>query len=508
MSAGRKRALAAFVCGLILSLTQAPLSLFWLLPVGIASLFILWTHTTSSREAFWAGWVAGLSYFGVTLFWIVEPFLVEPEKFAWLIPIALPAMAGGMALFWGAGFALAQRIRTSPSVAPLALAGCWMLGEGLRGFILTGFPWGLLGYGLIETPLIQNAAYLGINGLTLLLLVSGCLLGSLIAHKGLALRVVHGGCVVALVAGGWAAGMHRLSNPPPERDRAIQVGLVQPNVPQDQKWKPELRNLHLADLLEKTQALSQQGADVIIWPEAATPFPIAEMPDLRNTIAASLGEDSVLLTGGIRIAGRGTPNARAHNSLLAVDSKGALLGTYDKQHLVPFGEYLPFNGLLERLGLQAIAAALPGGFTAGDDQDRRIVIGDLPPFGAMVCYEAIFAHEISDRGADIDWLVHVTNDAWFGTFAGPQQHLVQVRVRAIERGIPVARAANTGISAEIDAHGKVAKFLPLNTSGILMFSLPGRYDETVYHLWEEWIFLCILMVALLLTQASKIQREK
>jgi apolipoprotein N-acyltransferase len=274
------------------------------------------------------------------------------------------------------------------------------------------------------------------------------------------------------------------------------VGLVQPNVPQSEKWHPDLRDAQLADLLERTRGLAEQGADVVIWPEAATPFPIAEMPDLRAAIAQRLGPGGVLLAGGLRIEGRGTAARRFHNSLLAVGGDGTLLKTYDKQHLVPFGEYLPFDDILTGLGLRAVIS-LPGGFSPGAAQDRVLRVGTLPPFGAMICYEAIFPHEVIDRNADVDWLVHVTNDAWFGRVAGPQQHLAQTRVRAIERGLPVARAANTGISAMIDARGRIVASLPLNTPGTVRHVLPPRVGRTVYSMYEEGLFIMMLLVALI-----------
>lgn len=497
MSRGWHHALAAFGLGLLLAPTQAPLSIFWLLPIGIAGLFLLWLRSTGPWHAFRTGWFAGTAYFAGTLFWIVEPFLVEPEKFAWLIPIALPAMAGGMALFWGAGFALAYRMRPIHAGAPVLLAACWMLAEALRGFILTGFPWSLLGYGLVETPAIQVAALIGINGVTLFTLLAGCLLGSILGRASLPMRAGHGITALAIIAGAWVYGHDRLGIIAPERTDPVMVGLVQPNVPQTDKWNPQLRSVHLEDLLRKTRALSDQGADVVLWPEAATPFLIADMPDLRLRIAESLRSDGVLLAGGIRAEGRGTQDVKVYNSLIAMDGQGSLLTTYDKQHLVPFGEYLPFSDLMSGFGLQAIAAALPGGFTAGSDQDRRIETGGLPPFAAMVCYEAIFAHEIVDRGAAIEWLVHVTNDAWFGAIAGPQQHLAQTRVRAIERGVPVARAANTGISTIIDAHGRIVSSIPLNESGVALGRLPGTLGSTPYHETEELVFILLLIIALL-----------
>ncbi len=497
----RFRALAALLTGLVLATTQAPLGFWWLLPVGIAALYILWTNTTRLRAAFWTGWFAGLAYFAGTLFWMVEPFLVDAATFGWLIPIALPLMAGGMALFWGSGLALGRWLAGGSACAPFAMAGGWMVGEALRGFILTGFPWSLLGYALVDTPTAQTAAYIGVNGLTLLVMLTGCLFGAALRTPNLHHRIACGLGAFALVAGTWIAGSIRLAQPISPRADPLMVGIVQPNVPQAEKWRPDLREAQFADLLEKTRELSAQGADVVIWPEAATPILFEQDVARRAAVARNLRTGGVVLTGGIRITNRGAPDQKVYNSLLAIGADGALLQTYDKQHLVPFGEYLPFDSLLTAMGLRTIAA-LPGGFTSGRGQNRALTIATLPPFGAMICYEAIFADEVLDRSAAVDWLVHVTNDAWFGRVAGPQQHLAQTRFRAIERGVPIARSANTGISAMIDSNGTLMKSLPLNTPGTLLAPLPGNRVWTFYHRLEEFLF-AILLIGVIIKNARK-----
>lgn len=486
----------------MLAASQQPLTLWWLLPLGIAALYILWQKAETGRRAFWTGWIAGTAYFAGTLFWIVEPFLVEPEKFAWMIPIALPAMAGGLALFWGAAFTLAWRFAGNAWSNPLAFATCWMLAEALRGVVLTGFPWAQPGYSLVDIPPVQMAAFIGINGVTFLALLVGAFFGAAVMRGNVVRRSVFAALALVIGGGSWGIGAARLAEATTPRAMPLMVGMVQPNVPQTEKWRPDLRDAQLADLLEKTRALSAQGADVVIWPEAATPFPIAEMPDLRAAIAQRLRPGGVLLAGGLRIEGRGTGAERFHNSLLVVGSDASLLKAYDKQHLVPFGEYMPFDEVLTGLGLRTVIS-LPGGFSPGAAQNRVLTVGDLPPFGAMICYEAIFPHEVLDRNVRVDWLVHVTNDAWFGKVAGPQQHLAQTRARAIERGLPVARAANTGISAMIDSRGRIVGALDLNTSGTLLRALPPRADMTLYGRYEEMGFIFMLIVAFITTAMTR-----
>ncbi len=486
------RWLLCIVSGLALALTQAPLQFYALLPVGIGALFLLWHKTATPKAAFLTGWLGGLGYFAGSMFWIAEPFLVDIATFGWLIPIAVPLFAGGLALFWGAGFTLAWWASRSTIAAPFMLAASWMLFEALRGVVFTGFPWGLLGYALVDVPPIQVAAVIGITGVTLLTILVGCLAGAVFMPASGRRRVAFAAIAIALTVGSWGIGQKLLNEPLTPRSDPLLVGMVQPNVDQSQKWKPELRNIHFNDLIEKTRALSEQGADVVIWPEAATPFPIAEMADARQIIAGALRPGGVVLAGGVRVDGRGTPETYIYNSVIAVDSNADVVATYDKQHLVPFGEYVPFESLVSKFGIRSMIT-LPGGFTSGATQDRVITIPNLPAFVSMICYEAIFPSEILDKRVKIEWLVHVTNDAWFGSIAGPQQHLTQARVRAIERGLPLARAANTGISAMLDAKGRLVKTLGLNESGILLSALPPNSGLTIYGRFEEILFGICLM---------------
>jgi apolipoprotein N-acyltransferase len=441
---------------------------------------LLWSRTESNSRAFWIGWFAGLGYFGATLQWIVEPFLVQPEIFGWMIPFALSGMAGGMALFWGAGFWVAKRLCADGWGAPFGLAFGLVGMEWLRGNILSGFPWSLLGYAWIDTDAMQFASVVGVYGLTLLTVLSGFLIGAVIFGTGIVQRGVMAVLAVAVMATPFLYALDRLKNSRgmPQAD-ALQVGLVQPNIAQKDKWQPALREVHLRDLLDKTRDLAARGADVVIWPEAATPYQFDQAPQLRAMIADALGEDAVLLAGGVRFEGQS-----AFNSLIAVGPDGAILDTYDKQHLVPFGEKMPFEPLLSRIGLRAMIS-LPGGFSTGEDRERSMSVSGLPPFVPMICYEAIFPAEIMRRAAQGDWLVQVTNDAWFGNWVGPYQHLVMARVRAIERGLPLARAANTGVSAIVDGYGRVVTSLPLNQAGVVLDALPTRAAPTLYALYED-----------------------
>ena len=488
----------ALVAGLLAALSQPPISWPWVLGVALPVMFWLWSHTATRRRAFWIGWFAGLGYFGATLQWIVEPFLVQPEIFGWMIPFALTGMAGGMALFWGAGFWVAKRIAAVGWGAPFGLTFGLVGMEWLRGNVLSGFPWSLLGYAWIDTDAMQFASIAGVYGLTLLTVLSGFLIGAAVFLPGTIRRAVSGTLAIAIITAPFLFALDRLQNsrnvPLPS---APNVGLVQPNVAQKDKWQPALREAHLRDLLDKTRDLTGRGANVVIWPEAATPYQFSQAPQLRAMIADALGPNAVLLAGGVRFEGES-----AFNSLIVVGPGGDILDTYDKQHLVPFGEKMPLEPLLSRIGLRAMIS-LPGGFSTGGDRERSMTVDGLPPFVPMICYEAIFPAEIMRRAGPGEWLVQVTNDAWFGNWVGPYQHLVMARVRAIERGLPLARSANTGVSAIIDGYGRIVKSLPLNEAGVVMQPLPNRAALTVYAQFEDGPFGVVLMLCGLLALAGR-----
>ncbi len=499
-----KAILFALGAGLLAALSQPPVSIPWVLILALPLLYRLWQSAERPGRAFAVGWFAGAGYFGATLIWIAEPFFVQPEIHGWMAPFAVAGMAGGMALFWGAGFWVAKRIGSTGWSAPFALTFCLVGMEWLRGNILSGFPWSLLGYAWVETPLMQLAADIGIYGVTLMTVMIGMILGEIWMAATIRRRLVLSGLVIALAAVWALRGEQRLAGAgDPTQSRpgiGPVIGLVQPNVAQRDKWQPELREAHIRDLLEKTRTLAEQGAQVIIWPEAATPYQIDKGPVLRAAIADALSPGGILLAGAVRFDGDA-----AFNSLIAVGSDAEVLGIYDKQHLVPFGEMLPMDSLLTSLGVRTMIA-LPGGFTPGDSEERIMALDGLAPFVPMICYETIFPAEIMRRAGVGEWMVQVTNDAWFGNWIGPYQHFAMARVRAIERGLPLARSANTGISAIIDGYGRPVARLTLNRDGIVKASLPPKATETLYSRHEDQPFGAI-MILIALFSVLRVKRR-
>jgi apolipoprotein N-acyltransferase len=267
----------------------------------------------------------------------------------------------------------------------------------------------------------------------------------------------------------WSGGALRLAGATAPAGPAPVLRLVQGNVAQHHKWQPELR----AQWFRRHLDLSAQGADgvqAVIWPESATPYAIDQEPEVRRLIGQVVPPGGLLLTGGERFDFDSAP-ARAWNSLFVLDPGGTVVTRYDKRDLVPFGEFLPARGLLGRLGLQKVTGGSVD-FQPGPGR-QTIALPGLPPFSPLICYEAIFPGGVVEPGARPAWLLNVTNDAWFGRSSGPYQHLAMARLRAVEEGLPLVRAANTGISAVVDPWGRIAARLDLGVTGVLDAALPA-----------------------------------
>jgi apolipoprotein N-acyltransferase len=456
------------------------------------------------------GWWFGLGYFMAGLFWVGEAFLVEAEKFAVLLPAAVTLLPAGLALFWAAATAAASYAWQAGLARILTLALTLAIAVWLRGHVFTGFPWNVLGYALTyPLELMQSAALLGIYGLSLLVmtiaaaplvLLHDVRQGRIQAHWRFA------GFAVALVplAVMWFAGAARLSHTAAAiPSDGARVRIVQPSVPQREKWRPENQGrifdehitLSLTDPQGRVDAA--EGIKLIVWPEAAMPFLPLQTPAALSGIGRMLPPGAVLLSGALRLEEGGTDPLRSRrrvfNSLLAFGAGGQPIATYDKIHLVPFGEYLPFQRALESIGLEQLTR-LRGGFTSGPEPRPLLALDGLPRLGPLICYEAIFPREVVAGPERPEALVNVTNDGWFGNTTGPRQHLHQARVRAVEEGLPVLRAANNGISAIIDASGRTVASLGLNEKGVIDGRIPAAVSQPLYARLGDWLFLAALVV--------------
>jgi apolipoprotein N-acyltransferase len=327
----------------------------------------------------------------------------------------------------------------------------------------------LIGYIWTDTPLAQIAAWVGPHGLTLITLVAAVLPAGWSTRRGAFVGVGLAACVLAVPAG---LGMWRLGQPEMPRADPVVVRLLQPNAPQHQKWDSQYIPQFLRAQMEMTSAPG--AVDLIVWPETAVPYWLHQATDVFEAISQAARGAPVIV--GIS---RQDDDLRARNSMVVIGSAGQVTKLYDKHHLVPFGEYLPFAWVLNRVGLFGLAEAA-GGYRAGPGAsvlDLGPVLGRILP---LICYEMIFPQDLRAAPVRADWILQITNDAWFGKLAGPQQHLAQARMRAIEQGLPVLRSANTGVSAIIDAKGRIKGALALNTRGALDGAVPQALEPTVY----------------------------
>ncbi len=459
----------AIIAGLALALGQAPYNFPYLAIIALPALLWLLQKTCCWKGGFAVGWGAGLGYFGLTLSWIVEPFLVDAERYGWMAPFALALMAAGIALFWGLGFALAQRWPNA-----LVLAGFWALAELLRAYIFTGFPWALMAYNWVETPIIQAASLIGVHGLGFLIVLAG---GLLLSKRGALLAVL----IMASLTG---YGFYRLQTV--VENTGLTVRLIQPNAIQTQKWDPDYIPLFYQRQLTLSASIGRP--DIVIWPEAAIAYLPDEQPFIRTQITTAAQAPVIL--GARRRDADGF-----YNSLFLLNKDSRIEDVYDKYHLVPFGEYMPLQGLAKQLGLKGLAEQMGPSNTFGSGP--KILEGEgVPPFLPLICYEAIFPQGVA--GPRPEWLVQITNDAWFGERSGPYQHLAQNRVRAIEQGLPLARAANTGISAMIDPLGRITASLPLGIDGFIDAPLAKPLPPTLLARWGQWPAILLVFAFLVL----------
>ncbi|MGO9673349.1 MAG: apolipoprotein N-acyltransferase [Methylocella sp.] len=511
-AAGWRRGLIAFAAGAAGALAMAPFDIWPALaiPMTVAVWLIdgsrdpnpkkapttswrdwrrsgLWT---SARRAFGAGWWWGFGFFLAGLWWLGAAFLADGGQYVYAMPLGVIGLPAAMALYPAFGFMLARLVWTPGPARILAFAAALTLTEWLRGNLFTGFPWNAFGMALGgDLAMAQLASLIGLNGLTLVAILIFSAPATL-AAKPLSMRQLApcGAALIALAAI-FAFGAVRLAHAKNGFVAGVALKIMQPNIAQDDKFRPEYKDEILADYLKLSDlAKDADSTDVtvVVWPESAFPFILSRDAEAMAEIAAALPLGSFLVTGAARVeedpaspaGGLDPPSPQLphpvfFNAIQVIASSGAILDTYDKAHLVPFGEYLPFESALSRVGLHHFVH-IPGGFEAGSMR-RTLNVPGLPPIAPLICYEAIFPGEAlpQERGAPRPGLMlNVTDDGWFGLTAGPYQHFAEARLRAIEEGLPLVRAANTGISAIVDPYGRILELLPLGAVGLLKGSLP------------------------------------
>jgi apolipoprotein N-acyltransferase len=529
LSAGWRRRGIAFLAGACGALAMAPVDFFpaMIIPMTVSVWLIDGATPTSRRDGFGgafaairdaagAGWWLGFGYFAAGLWWIGAALLVDANEFAWALPLAVLGLPAVLALFTALGFGLARAIWSARGARILALAAGLGASEWLRGVVATGFPWNDFGMALGgNIALAQMASIVGLHGLTVLAVGVFASPATLIDGRfekarrrwfsRLSAAPTLGIAAFAVIA---IFGALRLSTGPVGSVAGVQLRLMQPNIEQGPAFRPENktaildRYLALSDRATSPQITGVADVTHLIWPESAFPFILSRDAAALGRITSFLGPKTILITGAARMAdGPAARSAgsdrRFYNSVQAMDREHGIFANYDKIHLVPFGEYLPLGDVLERLGVRRLVS-VPGGFQSGGPRKYMSVPG-LPAVSALVCYEAVFSGEVTSHGDGRErpgLLLNVSEDGWYDHTAGPYQHFSHARLRSIEEGLPLVRAANTGISAIVDPYGRVIGYLPPGVEAVLDGPLPKTIDPTFFSKWPLVGGLLLLVAAL------------
>ncbi len=482
---GWRRYGLAFLLGAAATLTLPPVYLFPLNFLIFPALLWLLRDARRPRTGFLIGWCFGFGYFAFGLYWIGNALLVFAAKFAWLLPFASAGLPALLAVFCGI-VGLIVTFGGSPLRRALLFALAWVGAEWVRGHVLTGFPWNLIGYAWTgNDAMAQAVSVFGIYGLSFAVMVSACLPAALadVKHPW---RFATVSVAVPLLF--WLGGTVRLEIAPKVTfHENVGLRVVQSDIPQREKWASRFQERNLRKFLDLSLRNRPDWITHTIWPETAATFFVTDNPRLRKILATAAPADGLLITG----APRRTPNTgKLTNAMIAINSVGRVVGTFDKFHLVPFGEYVPLAHILP---MEKITNG-GGGFTPGPGP-RTLKLPKLPKLSPLICYEVIFPGAVTEPSNRPDWLLNLTNDAWYGLSAGPHQHLAQARVRAVEEGLPMIRAAYTGISAVIDPYGRILQQRMLNDPGVIDTRLPRPIPHpTLYASWGNFILAVIFVI--------------
>ena len=504
---GWKRLGMAAALGALATFSAPPAYAIPVLLVAFPGLLWILEGVRSRRAAFLVGWAFGFGFFVPGLYWIAFALTVDLAAYFWMIPFAVAGLPAVLAVFTGLATLALHMLPLSGLARALAFAVLWGLSEWLRGHLFTGFPWQLVGYGWVAwAPVLQSVSVIGIYGLSLLTVAATALPAAAIDRTGGGWsRAGVAACLGALIlfVGMGVAGAIRLTDTVHDVPD-VRLRLVQPNIAQSDKWDRELAPQHFALHVSLSRRLGPEPVTHIIWPETAVPYAVGRDAAIREAIASATPPGGLVITGTPRFAD--APRRQIWNSLAAIDDGGAIVGTFDKFHLVPFGEYVPLRGILP------IEKITPGrlDFSPGPGP-LTLDLPGLPPVSPLICYEVIFPGAVTadDDAERPRWLLNLTNDAWYGETAGPHQHFAITRTRAVEEGIPLVRVATTGISGVVDPHGRIVASLPLGAQGVVDSPLPmSLATPTPFARWRNAVFWAITLILVLATALrGQIDRE-
>ncbi len=488
-----------FVAGSVSAFAQQPFNLFPLMILGFTALWIIVQSFSKPWHGYMAGFLFGLGYFLSGLWWIGNALLVDGNPYVWAMPLAVIGLQTYLAFYTALGVGVARHIAPrADTPAFLFFVGSVSLSEWLRGHVFTGFPWNSFGSIWADfLPMAQISSVVGLYGLTLLTVFISLVPGFLLTTSNLGIRKIFASLSILLLLFWFGFGSYRLSAHPTDFHEKILLQLISPNIPQSEKWNSDLlvQNFLKTTRLMATrdQAHDSTATRIMILPETAFPHILMSDPQALDILHKSINvhpQKTYLLTGALRKT-LTEDNPIYHNSLVVMDYTNSVRATFDKFHLVPFGEYIPFQNYIPLKPVVEFS-----GFQAGKGP-QTITVDDIPAFSPLVCYEVIFPGRVKhDKNAA--WMVNVTNDAWYGFSPGPYQHLAQTRLRAIEEGIPLARSANTGISAVIDPVGRYVAKGPLFQDDTRISRLPKPLENrSFYARWGDTVFAVMILVFIL-----------
>lgn len=518
LSHGWRRFLLLVVAGAVAGLAVPPLfvvpALFVAFPIWV------WCLDGAERKtglrllfgpAFSIGFAFGWGYFTIAFHWLGAAFFVDGGVMIALMPFAILALAAIIAFFWGVASALAHLLWSHGPWRILTLATFVTIAEWARGHVLTGFPFDLLGYALTPNDeMMQITSVIGIYGLTFvaaLLAMTPALIWPA-DNRPLSRRLLPLFLAIGVIAAQLGYGYNRLAGITATPRQDVSMRLVQPMVYEHADWgnaDPVALIDRLIMLSDMRMTPQDQGlADVthLVWPESSLPFFLSTYPEALARIARMLPDGAMLLAGAPRQQyepGDTQSAGPPYNSLLAIDSNGEVIASYDKSHLVPFGEFLPFQDFFARFGIKQF---VPGadGWGHGDARRRLMALANTPKFLALICYEILFSGDLGDT-AGAQYILNITNDAWFDGSIGPAQHAHHARVRAVEEGMSLIRAANSGLTFATDPLGRITAQLAPMQMAALDVRPDQRLASTVFARVRYWPLLIVLGAGLLVSVA-------
>jgi apolipoprotein N-acyltransferase len=498
---GWRRYGLALLLGICATAALPPVDLTPLLLVAFPGLLWLDEGSPSAWASFRLGYAFGFGFFVTGLYWIAGALFVDIERYWWLVPFAAAGLPAAFALYVASALLATHLaggyLRLPATARVFAFVVAWMLAEWVRGHAFTGLPWNLIGYSWSggfpgALLMLQSVAWVGIYGLSFVTVLAASLL-ALLGTSWLA-PMSPGRRLMPVVAAGLLIlvptllGAIRLQAAPTV-ETGVRLRVVQPSISQSLKWDPAAAERNFRLLLELSSAPASRPIAAVLWPEAATPFLLERDESRRREIASVVPRAGYVITGALRANPPPGPVVQIWNSIEALNAAGDIAAQYDKAHLVPFGEYVPWRDILP------LKKITPGTVDISVGPGRRTIeLPGLPPFSPLICYEVIFPGAVVDQDHRPAWLLNLTNDAWYGQSSGPYQHFAMARTRAVEEGLPLLRVANNGVSGVIDGVGRVVARIDLNTVGHADLPLPAAETATIYARYGNWVFFGLLIL--------------